>query len=193
MYYLLVISTHTFSSIIMIIFLLATSVKTKHWNLFAMDISGPVSTLIYNNSASHVLFICDLNHNITSFVDLSRNFLFPNNYKILFLWTSSKNSHHPPDLTLSWLLSTGLLSNQLLSLPMTSSCLFILYMFSKYSVSSHVTSNRGLEFMLNFFCLLGIALDMWLHFTSDYHPEGDGQTEHMNQTFKQYLHVYYNY
>ena len=34
---------------------------------------------------------------------------------------------------------------------------------------------------------------MWLHFTSGYHPEGDRQTEHMNQTLKQYLHVYCNY
>jgi len=34
---------------------------------------------------------------------------------------------------------------------------------------------------------------MWLHFTSDYHPEGDGQTEHTNQTLEQYLHVYCNY
>ena len=34
---------------------------------------------------------------------------------------------------------------------------------------------------------------MWLHFTSDYQPEGDGQTEHMNQTLKQYLCIYCNY
>ena len=34
---------------------------------------------------------------------------------------------------------------------------------------------------------------MWLHFTSGYHPEGDGQTEHMNQTLEQYLHIYCNY
>jgi len=34
---------------------------------------------------------------------------------------------------------------------------------------------------------------MWLHFTSGYHPEGDEQTEHMNQTLKQYLCVYCNY
>ena len=34
---------------------------------------------------------------------------------------------------------------------------------------------------------------MWLHFTSGYHSENDRQTEHMNQTLKQYLHVYYNY
>ena len=34
---------------------------------------------------------------------------------------------------------------------------------------------------------------MWLHFTSGYHPEGDEQTEHTNQTLEQYLHIYYNY
>jgi len=58
--------------------------------------------------------------------------------------------------------------------------LFIFHVFSKHSVPSHITSDRGLEFMSNFFQSLGTALDMWLHFTLDYHPEGDGQTEHMN-------------
>ena len=41
--------------------------------------------------------------------------------------------------------------------------------------------------------LLGTALDMRLHFTSGYHPKGDGQTKCTNQTLKQYLHVYCNY
>ena len=66
-------------------------------------------------------------------------------------------------------------------------------MFSKYSVPSHVTSDKGLEFMLNFFCPLGTALDMQLHFTSGYHSEGDKQTEYTNHTLKQYLYVYCNY
>ena len=34
---------------------------------------------------------------------------------------------------------------------------------------------------------------MKLHFTSGYHPKGDGQTERTNQTLKQYLRVYCNY
>jgi len=71
--------------------------------------------------------------------------------------------------------------------------LFIFHVFSKHSVSSHVTSDRGLEFVSNFFRSLGTALDMRLHFTSDYHPEGDGQTECTNQTLEQYLCVYCNY
>jgi hypothetical protein len=34
---------------------------------------------------------------------------------------------------------------------------------------------------------------MMLHFTSGYHLEGDKQTEHVNQTLEQYLHIYCNY
>ena len=69
--------------------------------------------------------------------------------------------------------------------------LFVLHVFSKHSIPSHVTSNRGLE--SNFFWSLGTALDMRLHFTSGYHSEGDRQTKRTNQTLEQYLHVYCNY
>jgi len=72
-------------------------------------------------------------------------------------------------------------------------CLFVLYVFSKHSVPSYVTSDRGSEFVSNFFWSLGTALNMWLHFTSGCHPEGDGQTKCTNQTFKQYLCIYCNY
>jgi len=34
---------------------------------------------------------------------------------------------------------------------------------------------------------------MRLHFTSGYHPEGNGQTKCMNQTLEQYLCIYCNY
>ena len=34
---------------------------------------------------------------------------------------------------------------------------------------------------------------MKLHFTSGYHPEGDGQTEQTNQTLEQYLCIFTNY
>ena len=72
-------------------------------------------------------------------------------------------------------------------------CLFVLHVFSKHSVPSHVTSDRGLEFVSNFFQSLGTALNMQLHFTSGYHPKGDGQTKHTNQTLEQYLCIYCNY
>ena len=71
--------------------------------------------------------------------------------------------------------------------------LFVLHVFSKHGVPSHVTSDRDSEFVSHFFQSLGKALDMNLHFTSGYHPEGNGQTERVNQTLEQYLCVYCNY
>jgi len=72
-------------------------------------------------------------------------------------------------------------------------CLFVLHVFSKHSIPSHITSDRSSESVSNFFRSLGTALYMQLHFTSGYHPEGDGQTKCTNQTLKQYLYVYCNY
>ena len=51
--------------------------------------------------------------------------------------------------------------------------LFVLHVFSKYGVPSHVTSNKDLEFVSNFFQSLGTAFNMWLYFTSGYYSEGD--------------------
>jgi IS30 family transposase len=65
--------------------------------------------------------------------------------------------------------------------------LFIIHVFSKHGVPSHVTSDRGSEFVSRFFHSLRKALNMKLHFTSGYHPEGDRQTERVNQTLEQYL------
>src|SRR5258707_8885207 len=55
--------------------------------------------------------------------------------------------------------------------------LFLTHIFSKHGVPAHVTSDRGSEFISHFFRSLGKLLRMRLHFTSGYHPEGDGQTE----------------
>ena len=71
--------------------------------------------------------------------------------------------------------------------------MFILYVFSKHSIPFHVISDRGPEFMSNFFHSLDIVLDMQLYFTLGYYSKGDRQTNHTNQTSKQYLHIYYNY
>src|ERR1700731_2484302 len=56
-------------------------------------------------------------------------------------------------------------------------CLFVLHVFSKHGVPSHVPSDRGSEFVSHFFRSLGKVLDMTLHFTSGYHTEGDRQME----------------
>ena len=92
------------------------------------------------------------------------------------------------------------LTKQGIFIPTTINCtsedlalLFILHVFSKHGVPEHVTSDRGPEFVSRFFRSLGKALDMKLHFTSGYHPEGDGQTERTNQTLEQYLRIFCNY
>jgi len=71
--------------------------------------------------------------------------------------------------------------------------LFIKHVFSKHGVPSHITSDRGTEFVSKFFRSLANALDMKLHFTSGYHLEADGQTKHTNQTLEQFLRIYCNY
>jgi hypothetical protein len=71
--------------------------------------------------------------------------------------------------------------------------LFILHIFSTHGVPSHITSNHGSEFLSLFFRSLRKALHMALHFISGYNTEGNRQTEQMNQTLEQYLHVYCNY
>jgi len=65
--------------------------------------------------------------------------------------------------------------------------LFIQHVFAKHRVPTHVTSDWSTEFVSWFFHSLGLALDMTLHFISSYHPEANGQTEHVNQTLEQYL------
>jgi len=63
-------------------------------------------------------------------------------------------------------------------------CLFVIHVFSKHGVPSHVTSDCGSEFVSHFFRSLGTALDMRLHFTSRYHPEANSQAERTNQTLE---------
>ena len=55
--------------------------------------------------------------------------------------------------------------------------LFMLHIFSKHGIPSHVTSNCRSKFMSHFFRSLRKALYMRLYFTSGYHLEGDGQTK----------------
>jgi protoheme ferro-lyase len=71
--------------------------------------------------------------------------------------------------------------------------LFTVHVFSKHGVPSHVTSDQGFEFVSHFFHSLGKALNIKLHFTSGYHPEGDKQMERVNQTLEQYLQIYCNF
>src|SRR4051812_5808153 len=92
------------------------------------------------------------------------------------------------------------LTKQSIFIPTSNTCtskdlaqLFVLHVFSKHGVPEHITSDRGSEFVSRFFRSLGTALNMKLHFTSGYHPQGNGQTERTNQTLEQYLRIFCNY
>src|SRR5260370_23076855 len=71
--------------------------------------------------------------------------------------------------------------------------LFLTHVFSKHGVPLHVTSDRGNKFVSHFFHSLSKLLQMELHFTLGYHPEGGGQTKCINQVLEQYLRAYTNY
>ena len=51
--------------------------------------------------------------------------------------------------------------------------LFVIYIFFKYSILSHITFDCGSKFVSNFFCSLETALDMRLDFTSEYYTKKD--------------------
>ena len=92
------------------------------------------------------------------------------------------------------------LTKQGIFIPTHSTCssedlakLFVIHVFSKHGVPRHTTSDRGSEFVSRFTRSLAELLDIQPHFTSGYHPEGDGQTERLNQTLEQYLRIYCNY
>jgi len=70
---------------------------------------------------------------------------------------------------------------------------FIREMFSKHSTPTHVTSDRGSEFISKFFRALANTLDIKLYFTSGYYPEADGQTKCTNQMLEQYLRIFCTY
>src|SRR5258708_38682583 len=71
--------------------------------------------------------------------------------------------------------------------------LFLTHVFSKHGILGHITSDHSTEFISHFFHSLASLLNMKLHFTSGYHPEGNSQTEHINQVLEQYLCTYMNY
>src|SRR3984957_14371833 len=61
---------------------------------------------------------------------------------------------------------------------------------TEFLLMSHPITDPSVS---HFFRSLRKAVNMKLHFTSGYHPEGDGQTERTNQTLEQYLRMYCNY
>ena len=71
--------------------------------------------------------------------------------------------------------------------------LSILHVFSKHGILLYVMSDWGPKFISSFSRSLARTLQMKLYFISGYYSEANSQSERMNQTLKQYLHMYCNY
>jgi Integrase core domain/Chromo (CHRromatin Organisation MOdifier) domain len=192
------ISNYEYYSTSMIILSPDTSDKIKLLISYVVNTYGLISGAPLSPTSSLVPLVCAQSHRDIDPTD------FWNNFWSYHPWNSISMDFIeklPPSSRFDTILViVDCLSKQSIFIPTFDTIsapivakLFVLHVFSKHGVPSHVTSDRGTEFVSSFFRSLGKALDMKLHFTSGYHPEGDGQTECMNQTLEQYLHVYCNY
>ena len=70
--------------------------------------------------------------------------------------------------------------------------LFLHYVWKLHGLLKRVVSNRGPQFMALFtkelYRLLGIRISS----STAWHPQTDGQTEHVNQELDQFLHLFVN-
>ena len=70
---------------------------------------------------------------------------------------------------------------------------FVRYVFSRHGLPSHVTSDRGPQFVSDFWRELCSVLRIKQRLSSSYHPQTDGQSERANQSLEQYLRGFVNY
>ena len=70
--------------------------------------------------------------------------------------------------------------------------LFLNHVWKHHGLSWRVVSNRGLQFVAEFTWELYRLLGIKLAATTAYHPQGDGQTERVNQELEQYLRLFTN-
>ena len=70
---------------------------------------------------------------------------------------------------------------------------FVRYVFCRHGLPSHVTSDRGPQFVSDFWRELFTALQIKQRLSSSYHPQTDGQSERANQSLEQYLRAFVNY
>jgi len=70
--------------------------------------------------------------------------------------------------------------------------LFLNHVWKHHGLPWKVVSDRGPQFVAEFTCELYRLLGIKLVATTAYHPQGDGQTEQVNQELEQYLHLFTN-
>lgn len=71
-----------------------------------------------------------------------------------------------------------------------SAMIFLREIFSRHGLPDEIISDRGPQFIANFWKHLLTNLDIKPCRSSGYHPQSDGQTERVNQILEQYLRCY---
>ena len=67
--------------------------------------------------------------------------------------------------------------------------LYLRHIWKHHGLPKKVVSDRGLQFVAEFMKELYRLLGIKLSATTAYHPQGDGQTEQVNQELEQFLHL----
>jgi hypothetical protein len=70
--------------------------------------------------------------------------------------------------------------------------LFVQHVWKHHGLPWKVVSDRGPQFVAEFTRELYRILGIKVAATTAYHPQGDGQTEHVNQELEQYLRLFVN-
>jgi hypothetical protein len=70
--------------------------------------------------------------------------------------------------------------------------LFVQHIWKLHGLPRRVVSDRGLQFVAEFTRELYRMLGIKVAATTAYHPQGNGQTEHVNQELEQYLRLFVN-
>jgi len=122
------------------------------------------------------------NYNTTSSMEYSSNFWFLNLISINFIKKLSFTSSYDTILvTIDWLSKHAIFVLIVDTITLHElSKLFVIYIFSKHSVLSYITSIQESKFVSNFFWSSETTLDIKLYFTFRYHSKRDVQTKHTN-------------
>jgi len=68
--------------------------------------------------------------------------------------------------------------------------LFFKHVYQRFGLYDKIISDRGPQFISKFSCALAKLLDYTIAPSTAYHPQTDGQTEHLNQELETYLRIY---
>src|SRR5690349_24496139 len=71
--------------------------------------------------------------------------------------------------------------------------LFVTYVWKLHGLPKHTVSDRGTQFNSKFLKHLYKHLDIKPSFSTAYHPQTDGQSEHANQVVEAYIRKFANH